>query len=183
MVEKLFKFGFLGDVPQGSYESHIAHLQTEPYFLLDLLVYKIWFQSDRNCYLQRVYTHTHISGHFKSKETFITKIHISRYVDLIFMFFMSKNSQYSVVLEYLFVFTETAIFYQLFEKKYILTPMILGLLKFDLAGYDILFAYIVVDAKSNYMFIIFSHTIFESLAYIQQYTQSKIKFFIISVSK
>ena len=45
-----------------------------------------------------------LSGRFKSKETdsvhFITKIHISRYVDSIFMFFMSKNSQNSVVLEY-----------------------------------------------------------------------------------
>ena len=42
-------------------------------------------------------------GRFKLKETdfvdFITKIHISSYVNPIFMFFMSKNLQYSIVLE------------------------------------------------------------------------------------
>ena len=46
-----------------------------------------------------------ILGHFKSKETdlagFITKILILRYVNPIFIFFMTKNSQHSVVLEYI----------------------------------------------------------------------------------
>ena len=42
-----------------------------------------------------------------SKETdfigIIINIHISRYVNPIFMFFMWKNPQYSVVLEYIFI--------------------------------------------------------------------------------
>ena len=37
---------------------------------------------------------------FQIKKGFITKIHISRYVDPIFMYFMAKKSQNSVVLEY-----------------------------------------------------------------------------------
>ena len=55
-----------------------------------------------------------LSGCFKSKETdfggFIKKIHISRYMNPIFMFFMSNNLQYSVVLEYIFVFNENCYF-------------------------------------------------------------------------
>ena len=39
-----------------------------------------------------------------------TKINISSYIDSIFKFFMSKKSQHSVVLEYIFTFTETTIF-------------------------------------------------------------------------
>ena len=54
-----------------------------------------------------------LSGRLKSKETdfvgFIIKIHKSRYVNPIFMIFMSKNSQQSVLLEYKFVFTKLAI--------------------------------------------------------------------------
>ena len=57
-----------------------------------------------------------LSGRFKSKETdfegFITKIiHISRFVNQIFMFFMSKNLQHSVVLEYVFAFYKNRYFY------------------------------------------------------------------------
>ena len=56
-----------------------------------------------------------LSGRFNSKETdfvgFISKIHISRYFIPIFMLFMTKTSQHSVVLEYIFVFTKTEIFY------------------------------------------------------------------------
>ena len=48
-------------------------------------------------------------GRFKSKETdflaFITKIHISRYVNPTFMAFMSKNLQHSEVLEWKIVFS------------------------------------------------------------------------------
>ena len=44
---------------------------------------------------------------FKSEVTdfvgYITKIHISSYVNPIFIFFMSKNSQYSVILEYIYI--------------------------------------------------------------------------------
>ena len=43
----------------------------------------------------------YLSGRFKSKET-----DISRHVNLIFMFFMSKNSKHSVVLEYILIFTK-----------------------------------------------------------------------------
>ena len=35
--------------PRGTYMTHIAHLRTKPYYLLDLLLYQIWCQSDRNC--------------------------------------------------------------------------------------------------------------------------------------
>ena len=46
------------------------------------------------------------SGRFKSKETdfvdFFTRIHNLRYVNPIFMFFMSKNPQHSVVLDFFF---------------------------------------------------------------------------------
>ena len=55
-----------------------------------------------------------ISDRFKSNEAdfvgFITEIHILRYVDPIIMFFMSKNSQHSLVLEYIFVFMKTSNF-------------------------------------------------------------------------
>ena len=58
---------------------------------------------------------TLVSGRFKSKKTdfggLITKLRISRYVNPIFKFFMSKNSKNSVVLEYIFIFTKNAIFY------------------------------------------------------------------------
>ena len=51
----------------------------------------------------------------KSKEAdfvgFITKIHISINVDQIFMFFMLKNSQHSVVLKFIFVFNKNRSFY------------------------------------------------------------------------
>ena len=62
---------------------------------------------------------TQLSGRLKSKESdfvgFITKIHILRFVDPICMFFMSKNSQHSVVLEYIF-----AIFLFFYKNLYFL---------------------------------------------------------------
>ena len=61
-----------------------------------------------------------IIGRFKSKETdfvgFITKIHISRYVNPIFMFFMLKNSQHFVALEYICIcFLKKPLFFIRFD--------------------------------------------------------------------
>ena len=68
-----------------------------------LLIFELYYLSGR-----------HLSGRFKSKETdfvsFITKNHISRYAYPIFMCFMSKNSQYSSVLEYIFVIYKPLLF-------------------------------------------------------------------------
>ena len=65
--------------------------------------------------------HILLSGRLKSKKTdsvgFITKIHISRYVDPIFVFFMCKISQHSVVLAYIFDFYLKDIFNGVNLKK------------------------------------------------------------------
>ena len=57
----------------------------------------------------------YLSGRYKSEETnfvgFIKKIHISRYLNPILMFFMSTNLQYSIVLEYIFGFYKNRYFY------------------------------------------------------------------------
>ena len=64
-----------------------------------------------------------ISGRFKSKETdflgFITKVHISRYVDPSFMLFMSQNLQHSVVLEYIFYNMLKHVKFTIFHKNLI----------------------------------------------------------------
>ena len=63
VVEKLIRFkNYLVSVvpPRGPYWTQIAYIWTEHYILLHLPVHQIWCQSERNCDLNRVYTHIHM---------------------------------------------------------------------------------------------------------------------------